>query len=158
VAANFYAGLGGSCVQWRQASEADMPLLVTLNQHLIADEESRNRMTRPELETRMRHWLRGEYRAILFIEDTAPVAYALYQCQPVSIYLRQFLVVRSQRRQGIGRQAMHLLRTEVWPPGSRITLDVLAHNQRARAFWHSVGFQEYAITMEQLPGHEPPAS
>jgi GNAT superfamily N-acetyltransferase len=98
----------------------------------------------------MQQWLATDYTAIMFEQHTMPVAYALFRPEAASIYLRQFFVERQYRRHGIGRRAIPLLLTEVWPPGRRITLDVLVHNQRGRAFWHALGFQDYAVTLELL--------
>jgi GNAT superfamily N-acetyltransferase len=137
-------------LQYRVASAADAVLLARMNRQLIADEGHRNRLTLPELEERLRQWLATEYTAIIFEQDTTPVAYALFRPEAASIYLRQFFVARQYRRQGLGRQAMQLLLSDVWPAGWRITLEVLVHNQRGQAFWHAVGFQDYAITLEML--------
>lgn len=62
----------------------------------------------------------GVYTAIIFAQRTVPVAYALFRTDGDVIYLRQFFVDRQHRAQGIGRQAMYLLQTTVWPPTARI--------------------------------------
>ena len=62
-----------------------------------------------------------------------------------------FVVERRYRRQSLGRQAMHILLTAVWPPDWRVTLNVLTHNHRGQAFWRLLGFSDYLITMEMLP-------
>ena len=82
----------------------DCALLAELNHQLIRDEGHRNRMTVPELEQRMKGWLASEYAAMLFENDGAVVAYALYREQPEEIFLRQLFVVRKRRRKGIGRK------------------------------------------------------
>jgi GNAT superfamily N-acetyltransferase len=143
-------------LQYRSATAADVALLAGMNRQLIEDEGHRNRMTIPELAERMGQWLATEYTAVMFEQHAMPVAYALFRPEVASIYLRQFFVARQYRRQGIGRQAMQLLLTAVWPRGWRITLDVLVHNQRGRAFWHALGFQDYAITLEMLRDGSPP--
>jgi GNAT superfamily N-acetyltransferase len=140
---------------FRPATPDDCPLLAELNHQLIRDEGHRNRMTGPELEQRMRGWLAGEYSAVIFEEDGEVVAYGLYREQPEEIYLRQLFVVRHRRRQGIGRHAVEILRAKVWPKGKRLTVDVLVANQRAVAFWRSVGYTDYALSLEILPGKEP---
>ncbi|MGB0387846.1 MAG: GNAT family N-acetyltransferase [Ardenticatenaceae bacterium] len=71
---------------------------------------------------RMRNWLENEYEAIIFEQDGVLVAYALYRHDPNSIYLRHFFVGRRHRREGIGRQAIQILLSQVWPPGRRVTL------------------------------------
>jgi GNAT superfamily N-acetyltransferase len=139
-------------MEYREAGDADIPLLAEWNHQLICDEGQRNPMTVPELAARMTGWLRGEYRAIIFEEGGTPVAYALYRRDPGSIYLRQFFVSRDHRRQGLGRRAMEILRSQVWPPGERITVDVLVENRGAHAFWRAVGFRDYCMTLEMMPG------
>jgi predicted acetyltransferase len=67
------------------------------------------------------------------------------------IYLRQLFVARDRRRQGIGRRALELLRTQVWPKSTRLTVDVLVTNQPALAFWRAVGYRDYSLTLEMRP-------
>jgi len=136
---------------FRRATTDDCPLLAELNHQLIRDEGHRNRMTVPELEQRMRGWLAGEYMAILFEEGEEVVAYALYREQPEEIYLRQLFVARHRRREGIGKQAMHLLRSEIWPKTKRLTVEVLVANTAAVAFWRAVGYRDYSLTLEIVP-------
>ena len=100
----------------------------------------------------MRGWLASEYRAVIFEEGGEVVAYALYREQPEEIYLRQFFVVRHRRRQGLGRRAVEILRSEVWPTTKRLTVDVLVANPSGIAFWRAVGYTDYALTLEILPG------
>jgi predicted acetyltransferase len=96
-------------------------------------------MTVPELEQRMRSFIEGEYRAMVFETNGEVVAYALYREQSQEIYLRQLFVVRHRRRQGIGRRAIGILRTQVWPKAKRLTVEVLVANQSTVAFWRAVG-------------------
>ena len=110
-------------------------MLAGLNHRLVQDEGHRNRMTVPELEERMRGWLAGEYRAVIFEDDGDVVAYALFREQPDEVYLRQLFVVRDRRRQGLGRRAVEILRSRVWPRTKRLTVDVLVANEGAVAFW-----------------------
>jgi GNAT superfamily N-acetyltransferase len=136
-------------LKFRKATEADVALLTDMNRQLILDENHRNqRLTLPELADRMRGFLRGGYQAIIFEQDSAPVAYALYHQAADGIYLRQFFVDRQCRRRGIGRQAMNMLKSEVWPPGQRITVEVLVNNHVGHEFWKAVGFVDYAVTLE----------
>lgn len=138
-------------MRFRTASLADVPLLARMNRHLREDERSRYLLSPSDLEARMRRLLEKEgYTAILFeIEDEA-VAYALYREVEGGIHLRQFFVSRDHRRRGIGREAMQLLFTRIWPPQSRITVDVLVHNQQGTAFWRALGFADYAVTLERF--------
>jgi len=133
------------------ATADDCPLLAELNHQLIQDEGHRSRMRVAELERRMRDWLAGDYRAVLFEERSEVVAYALFRELPDEVYLRQLFVVRHRRREGIGRRAVDTLRAEVWPKDKRLTVEVLVANERGVAFWRSVGYADYALTLEILP-------
>jgi ribosomal protein S18 acetylase RimI-like enzyme len=135
-------------MHWRHAGPADLGLLAELNRDLIVDEGHHNPMGVPELKERMRRWLEGEYSALLFLRDGAVVAYALLRTDECSrAHLRQFFVVRAARRQGIGREALRLLRREAVPPGTPVVLEVLTNNAAARAFYAACGFREYAVTL-----------
>jgi ribosomal protein S18 acetylase RimI-like enzyme len=137
---------------FRCATLNDCALLAELNHQLIRDEGHRNPMTVQELEQRMRGWLASEYAAVIFEDGGELVAYALYREQPEEIYLRQLFVVRNRRRQGIGRKAVEILRTQIWPGRKRLTVDVLTHNTAAIAFWRAAGYKDYCLTLEILPG------
>jgi predicted acetyltransferase len=133
---------------FRRATLADCGRLAELNHQLIGDEGHRNRMTVPGLEQRMKGWLASEYHAILFEEEGEIVAYGLYREQPEEIYLRQLFVVRNRRRQGLGRRAFEILRAKIWPKNKRLTVEVLVANTAAVAFWRSLGYRDYALTLE----------
>lgn len=136
---------------FRHAGANDCVLLAELNHQLIQDEAHRNPMTLAELEQRMRGWLGGEYAAVIFQIDCKAVAYALFRESESEIYLRQFFVVREQRRQGIGRRAVEILRTEIWPRDKRLTVEVLTKNDAGIAFWRSCGYRDYCLTLEIAP-------
>jgi GNAT superfamily N-acetyltransferase len=135
---------------WRNASDDDLPLLAEWNHQLIRDEGHRNPMNVAELAERMKKWLRGEYRAIVFSEPD-PVAYALFKQDDALIYLRQLFVRQDRRRAGIGRSAVEILRREIWPSNVRLTVDVLCQNRGGVAFWRSVGYRDYSLTLEIAP-------
>jgi ribosomal protein S18 acetylase RimI-like enzyme len=99
----------------------------------------------------MRGWLASEYAAVIFEKGAEMVAYALYREQPEEIYLRQLFVARNQRRRGIGRQALEILRTKFWPGNKRLTVDVLVQNTVAIAFWRAAGYKDDSLTLEMLP-------
>jgi predicted acetyltransferase len=136
---------------FRRATSSDCAGLAELNHQLIRDEGHRNPMTVPELEQRMKSWLASEYTAVVFEDGGAVVAYALYCEQPEEIYLRQLFVVRNRRRQGIGRRAVEVLRSQIWPKDKRLTVGVLVQNTAAIDFWRSVGYQDYSLTLEIMP-------
>ena len=138
----------------RRARASDLALLAEMNAGLMRDEGHRNPMTVLQLQRRMRRWLRGDYRAVLFEVDQAVIGYALYRRESDGVYLRQFFVRPDRRRQGTGREAVRLLREEVWPPGIRVTVEVLKDNRGGLAFWKAVGFEEYALTLESKDAAE----
>lgn len=140
-----------SAITLREATSSDINQLAEWNHHLIREEGHRNRMTVPQLAERMRGWLKQDYRATVFELAGTPVAYALFREQPDEIYLRQLFVVREHRRERIGKQAIELLRTKVWPTNKRLTVEVLTANTTAVAFWQAVGFADYSLTLEILP-------
>ncbi len=140
------------CIKYRRAASNDLPLLAELNYQLIRDEEHSNPMTVAQLEERMRIWLNSDYTAILFEDQSEVVAYALFREQPDEVYLRHLFVVRHRRRQNIGRRAMQLLLAEVWPANKRLSVSVLTTNTGAVAFWRAVGYSDYCLTLEMLPG------
>lgn len=142
------SGGGDDTLRYRLATDGDVPLLARLNRELIDDEGHRNPMSVPELEARMRGWLAGEYCAVLFEREGQVVAYVLYRAEASDIYVRHLYVVRGARRQGIATAALRLLAREVWPPDTRISLDVLVDNAGTLAFYRALGFQPYALTLE----------
>lgn len=135
----------------RFASESDLDLLAEWNHQLIRDEGHRNPMAVPELRERMRQWLAGEYKAVIFAIEDEPVAYALYRESATEVYLRQLFVKCGRRREGIGRAATTILRDQIWQRDKRLTVEVLTANTAAVAFWRSVGFKDYSLTLEIMP-------
>lgn len=135
---------------WRYANEGDLGLLADWNHQNIRDSGHRNPMAVPQLEERMRRWLQGEYQAVIFTAGEA-VAYALFCREGGAIYLRQFFVRRDRRRSGIGRAAIALLRREIWPKDVRLTVSALGANPGSVAFYRSVGYRDYSVTLEILP-------
>jgi len=65
--------------------------------------------------------LSGDYRAIIYEDGSEVLAYALFREEAEEIYLRQLFVVRHRRSQGIGRQAVEILRSQIWPKTKRLT-------------------------------------
>ena len=145
-------------MQWRQATEADVELLARWNHQLIRDEGHRNAMTVAELAARMRDWLAGEDRAVIFSVAGEPAAYALYRQGESEIHLRQFYVIPERRRRVVGRRAMEMLRGDIWPSGRRLTVEVLTANVAAVAFWRAVGYRDYSLMLEIMSGGDGAAS
>ena len=138
-------------MKYRFATDDDLDLLAEWNHQLIRDEGHRNPMTVLELRERMKGWLAGEYRAVVFASIAEAVAYALYRENATEIYLRQLFVRRDRRRQGIGREAVAILRSGIWPRHKRLTVEVLTANAPAVAFWRSMGYKDYCLTLEIMP-------
>lgn len=138
-------------MNYRFGTESDLDLLAEWNRQLIRDEGHRNTMSLPQLRERMKGWLEGEYKAVIFEIRSGPVAYALYREGAQEVHLRQLFVKRGCRRQGIGREAASVLQKQVWPPGKRLTVEVLTANVPAVAFWRSVGYSDYCLTLEIMP-------
>jgi len=138
-------------MNWRFSTLADVPMLAEWNYRLIRDEGHRNTMTVEQLAERMAGWLMREYKAVIFFAGNSPVAYVLYRIDPDLIYLRQLFVPFELRRQGYGRAAFDILREQIWPKEVRLTVEVLTRNTAAIAFWKSVGYQDYSLTLEIMP-------
>ncbi len=139
-------------LRWRRATPDDAPLLARLNKELTEDEGHRNRDCSVDwFAVRMEGFLQGAYTAVIFEQKGEAVAYALFgpmADREHTVYLRQLYVVRERRRQGLGREALRLLRAEVWSPGTRVTVEVLAGNIPVRAFYAALGFQEAYVGLE----------
>jgi len=108
-------------------------------------------MTVPELRERMRAWISGEYKAVIFGPEVDPVAYALFKETAAEVYLRQLFVRRDRRSEGIGRKSVDILRERVWPRQKRLTVEVLTANTRAVRFWRTIGYKDYSLTLEIMP-------
>ncbi|WP_269533691.1 GNAT family N-acetyltransferase [Chitinimonas sp. BJYL2] len=140
----------------RRATLADVPLLAELNQQFNHDEGHGTIASLKQLQARLHDWLAsGEYAAVLFDHQGQTVAYALYREQAASINLRQFFVAGDRRRHGLGRRALALLFSDYWPADKRLSVDVPTRNERALAFWRSVGFLDYCTTLIMAPKQRP---
>lgn len=140
-------------MRWRIVSSDETELLADLNRQL-QEHEGSNVMSDSALRLRLAKWLSSGYRAVAFEDGGRLVAYALFRdTDPDSegakgIYLRQFFVVDTERRRGVGRKAFAILIDEVWPGNRRIILEALSENAAGRAFWISLGFREYSVKYE----------
>ena len=138
-------------MEYRFGSEGDLDLLAEWNYQLVLDEGHRNLMSVGELRERMKGWLEGEYKSVIFQVGSDSVAYALYREEVAAITLRQLFVKRGFRRRGIGRAAMGILLKEIWASDKRLIVEVLTANEAAVAFWRSVGYSDYCLTLEIMP-------
>jgi predicted acetyltransferase len=113
------------------------------------DSKHRNPMNLSQLSRRMRRWLRSGYRAYFFKEDDRVIGYCVFIKEKEYLYIRQFYIERTARRQGLGRKAFQWLRRHIWKKEHRFRMDVLVGNKVAIGFWKSVGFKDYCLTMEK---------
>ncbi len=135
-------------LEYRFATQEDVPLLAEMNQQLIRDEGHRNKMALPELQDRMSGWLQGKYTAVIFSRGSETVGYALYRKESDWVYLRQLFVKADLRRKGIGREAISWLKKNAWKETKIIRVEVLVGNPQGMSFWKAVDFKDYCITME----------
>ena len=135
----------------RHATQEDIPLLARLNHQLQEDEQAPTLMTMSELTVRLRGWMKDDYKALFFEVAEEPVAYALYRAREDEMYVRQFHVIRSHRRRGIGRQAIVLFRDQIVAEQQILSLEAYVHNDRAIAFWHALGFRRHTISFRIEP-------
>jgi GNAT superfamily N-acetyltransferase len=134
-------------VKLRAATAADVKRLAAWNRELIEDQRSETQLDLAGLEARMRRWLAGDYRAVIFEADAGPAGYALYRSDEDGVHLRQLYVARPLRRLGIGREAVQRLLRDELPRGARVWLQVLEHNATGLAFWRALGFRPHARTL-----------
>lgn len=120
----------------------DCPALAVMNRQLIEDEGGSNSMTIPELEARMRGWLReGVYTGHLFKLNGETIGYALVDLD--DRWMRHFFICRGHRRQGYGRNAIALLFEQLGI--DEIDLSCLTKNAPGQAFWQSFEHEAYSI-------------
>jgi len=137
----------------RYAGPRDHAMLARFNRQLIEEHADTGETDLAQLEQRMRLWLgSGQYKAVVFeAEDGQTLAYALFREHRKEIYLRQFLVLPGARRHGVGRRAMNLLQSKIWPPEKRLTVEVMTSNPAAYRFWRAMGYRDCAVTLEIAP-------
>ena len=138
-----------------KARPRDSARLAEMNKHLIEDEGHRNPMSIEELRKRMEDWLLSDWEAVFIVEENATIGYALYQWRADSfnpneqfVYLRQFFISRSHRNRGMGTQSFNAIKGEFWSKAKRIEVEVLAKNKEGIAFWHSLGFTDYSLSLK----------
>ena len=123
----------------RVCTEDDVPVLAEMNQGLIEEEKAETALTLPQLQERMRGFIRAQYTAFLFSEGDDVLGYALCDTLRRPAYLRQFFIQRTARRKGYGKQAFELLLAHL---GIReIDVEVYAWNEAGLAFWRAMGFE-----------------
>ncbi len=131
----------------------DLDLLARLNRRLTKDEHSANEMSVAQLRGRLQTWLKADYHAVLFEYSSSSAGYTVYRFQDETfrsqrvVYVRQFFVEQAYRRQGVGHEAFAQLRRNYFGE-ARVVLEVLTANPSGLAFWRSLGFEPYAVTLE----------
>lgn len=135
-----------------RAESADIPLLAELNFQLMEDEAHPYPLEMPALRDRMTRWLEGEYHVLLFRRGDRTSGYAVWRLEDRGAYMRHFFICRDQRRQGLGRAAMALLRRDALPKDHPLQIEVAVWNQRAIDFWHAIGFKDFGLSMELKAG------
>ena len=136
----------------RSATFDDLGHLAELNKQLIEDEKSANPMGLGELRERMKRFLETGYHAVLFEQAEEVVGYALYRFEDEVfrerrvVYVRQFFIAQSYRRQGLGREAFAQLRQDYFED-ARVRLETLTTNPGGLAFWKRLGFEPHAVTL-----------
>lgn len=138
-----------------RAKADEAPLLGRLNFELFEDEAHLYPMTLQALTERMARWIAGEYEVLLFRRGDRVAGYAAWRTEDRGSYIRHFYICRDQRREGLGRAAMALMCREVLPKDQPVQIDATVWNQRALDFWRSLGFQDYAVSMELKAGQAP---
>jgi len=133
-----------------KADYEHLEILAQMNLELIQDEGHDNPMNLAQLHSRMANWLEGEYSVALFEKNEKFIGYALWRIESEFVYLRQFFISRSERRNGFGSVIIQKLLSLYWIE-KKVRLEVLIQNKSAREFWRSVGFYEYCVTMERRP-------
>jgi DNA-binding GntR family transcriptional regulator len=136
----------------------DFGLLARMNRELADDEGHRNPMTVPQLEERFKRFVGQDgWTLDLFILDEEIIGYATHRYEPdpaeptgQRIHLRQFYIVRHQRRGGAGHVAFNELARARFKPGERVYLDVIENNPGGKVFWLRTGFTPYGTIMEHV--------
>ncbi len=134
------------------ASAADIPRLAQLNFELMEDEAHPYPLALEDLQARMARWVAGEYKVLLFRRGDRVCGYAVWRAEDRGAYLRHFFICRDQRREGLGRAALALLRRDWLPKDLPIQLEAAVWNTDAIAFWRAVGFKDFGLTLEMKPG------
>ena len=138
-------------VGFRDAELEDSASLALLNRALIDAQGHSNRMDVAALTTRMHEWLSRDYRAIVAVDDERIVGYVLFRDDENDrLHLRQLFVGEAWRRQGLGNR---LVQACLGSPATRrrTRVEVLVGNTVGLAFWRSIGFADYSITLERPP-------
>ena len=142
---------GGPRVVVRAARADEFERLVAWNVELVRDEGNDSGLTAADIEPRLREWLATDYRASVFEVDGEPFGYAIHRELADITHLRHFHVEARFRRRGLGRQAVAILRNEVFPRDRRLLVEALVSNTAGIAFWEAVGFAKRYVGLQIAP-------
>lgn len=134
-----------------KATPADIPQLAVLNRQLMEDEAHPYMLDIPALAERMARWVAGEYQVLVFRCGEHLAGYAVWRVEDRGAYLRHFFICRDQRRAGLGRAALKLLRRDFLPKDLPLQIEAAVWNTDAIAFWHAIGFKDFGLAMELTP-------
>lgn len=85
---------------------------------------------------------------IYILEDgNQIVGYCLWQKREDAVYIQQFWITRSMRREGYGAKFIRLFKEQYWQ-NKKIKLEVRMENHRAIQFWESLGFKKHTLVLE----------
>jgi GNAT superfamily N-acetyltransferase len=135
-----------------RAKDTEVALLAQLNRQLDEDEPHPHPLPLGALTERMACWIGGEYDVLLFRSGDRVVGYAAWRADEHGSHLRHFFICRDRRRQGWGRAAMRLLCRDVFPRDRPLYLNAVLGNTSGIAFWHALGFRDFALSLELKAG------
>jgi len=135
-------------LEFRAATEEDLPQLTKLNLELLVAEGAEPTMSKEEYRERMMRWLQNGMRGVLGFAGEEPVVYLLYFFDSDTTYIRHFLVREGWRRRGIGTAAIRHMLDHVWPD-QPVIAEALATNTGSLEFWRSLGFNTHYIGLRR---------
>ena len=129
-----------------ECSLKDVKTLAEMNKQWIKEDKANGilnysfEMDSSQLIGRMTDWLNTGYKAF-FIKDESTVAgYIICDMTKEPVFLRQFYIVKSGRRQHYGKTGFKMLLEKLGV--SEIELSVDTKNETGIKFWESLGFEE----------------
>lgn len=142
-----------------------MPELATLELALPADARLIAEMSRDLIESgltwawttsRVQHFICGaESSVIVARRERRMAAFAMMYFGDEVAHLNLLAVAHGHRRQGLGRQLMDWLTATAMEAGIfRINLELRTHNEEARAFYESLGFESLGVVPGYYQGRE----
>ena len=128
-------------------TKQEIAVTADMTRQLFEDEPSNRSLTKAQFEERLANYLENGCEAYHFMEHQEIIGYALVNKSRSPYYLIDFFICRDVRRHGYGKTAIQVLMDEL--KTKALDLDVFCWNDRARAFWRSVGFEEMAVIMRR---------